>query len=86
MEYIKNQIEDTLILLNNSNLEEDSLYSFYQIKIIGNFYNELLENIGLIKVENKNQKINSDELLEINSLKPILLRFRFLEGLNNKGK
>ena len=79
MEYIKNQIVDTLILLNNSNLEEDSLYSFYQIKIIGNFYNELLENIGLIKVKNKNQKINSDELHEINSLKPILLRFR---GIN----
>ena len=61
LEYIKNQIEDTLMLLNCSNKEENSLYSFYQIKIIVNFYNELLDNIDLTKVENKNQKINSDE-------------------------
>ena len=86
LEYIKTQIEDTLKLLNDSNLKEASLYSFYQIRIIEKFYDELLDKIGLIKVENKNQKINSDELLQIDSLKPILLRFRLLGALTNNGK
>ena len=86
LEYIKNQIEDTLNLLSSSNLKEESLFSFYQIKIVEKLYNELLENIGVIKVENKGKKLNSDELLKINVLKPILLRFRLLEGLTNKGK
>ena len=86
LEYIKNQIEDTLNLLNISNLNEESLSSFYQIKLVENLFNELLENIGSIKVENKGKKLNSDELLKINALKPILLRFRLLEGLTNIGK
>ena len=86
LEYIKNQIEDTLNLLNISNLNEESLSSFYQIKLVENLFNELLENIGSIKVENKGKKLNSDELLKINALKPILLRFRLLEGLTNMGK
>ena len=30
--------------------------------------------------------MNSDELLRINSLKPILLKFRLLEKLTTKGK
>ena len=83
LEYIKNQIEDTLQLLDNSNLKEESLFSFYQIKLIVKYYNELLYNIGAIKVENKGKKISSDELLRINALKPILLRFRLLKGLTN---
>ena len=83
--YIKDQIEDTLNLLNNSELSKESLYSFYQIKIVYNFYDQILENIGSIKVENKGQKINSDQLLRIGALKPILLKFRLLEGLTNKG-
>jgi hypothetical protein len=51
LEYILNQIENTINLLNNSSLSNEFLYSFYQIKIIGNFFNKLLENIGEIKVE-----------------------------------
>lgn len=69
--------------MDNSNLKEESLFSFYQIKLVENFYNELLEIIGAIKVENKGKKIISDELLRINALKPILLRFRLLKGLTN---
>ena len=86
LEYIKNQIEDTLNLLNYSNLSNESLFSFYQIKIIHRFYGELLDKIDSVKVENKGQKLNSDELLRISSLKPILLKLRLLEGLVNKGK
>jgi len=89
LKYILNQIEDTINLLNNSCLLNEFLYSFYQIKIIGKFLNELLENIGEIKAEQKGQKINSDFLLNIKTLtniRPILLRLRLLEGLTNKGK
>ena len=86
LRYIKDQIEDTLTLLNYSELSKESLYSFYQIKIVYNFYEEILENIGSVKVENKGQKMNSDQLLRIDTLKPILLKFRLLEGLTNKGK
>ena len=86
LRYIKDQIEDTLNLLNYSELSKESLYSFYQIKIVYNFYEEILENIGSVKVENKGQKMNSDQLLRIDTLKPILLKFRLLEGLTNKGK
>ena len=86
LRYIKDQIEDTLNLLNDSLLSKESLYSFYQIKIVYNFYEEITENIGSIKVENKGQKISSDQLLRINALKSILLKFRLLEGLTNKGK
>ncbi len=49
-------------------------------------YDELLENIRLVNVENKGQKLNSDELLRTNSLKTILLKFRLLEKLTSKGK
>ena len=49
-------------------------------------YDELLENIRLVNVENKGQKLNSDELLRINSLKTILLKFRLLEKITSKGK
>ena len=83
--YIKDQIEDTLNLLNNSELSKESLYSFYQIKIVYNIYEQILENIGSIKVENKGQKLYSDQLLRIKALKPISLKFRLLEGLTNKG-
>jgi hypothetical protein len=83
LEYIKNQIEDTLKLLDYSNLKEEKLYSFYQIKIIERFYRILLENIDAIKVENKGQPIRSDDLLRLNALKPILLKFRLLELLTN---
>ena len=86
LEYIKNQIEDTVNLLNYSNLSKESLYNFYQIKIVEKFYSDLLNNIGSVKAENKGYKISSDELLRINSLKNILLKFRLLEGLTNKGK
>ena len=87
LEYIKSQIEDTINQLNYSNLlSKESLYSFYQIKIVGKFYTDLLEIIGSVKVENKEYKINSDELLNINYLKQVLLKFRLLEGLTNKGK
>ena len=85
LEYIKNQIEDTLNLLNYSNLSDEYLFSFYQIKIIERIYNELLKNINSVKVENKGQLLNSDELLRIDALRPILLKFRLLEGLTNKG-
>ena len=85
LEYIKNQIDDTLNLLNYSNLSKDYLYSFYQIKIIGRFYGQLLDNIGSVKVENKGKKLDSDELLRIASLKPILLKLMLLESLTNKG-
>ena len=37
LEYICNQIEDTINLLNISCLLNEFLYSFYQIKIIGKF-------------------------------------------------
>ena len=89
LEYILNQIEDTINLLNNSCLLNEFLYSFYQIKIIGKLFTELLENIGEIKAEQKGQKINSDALLNIKALtniRPILLKLRLLEGLTNKGK
>jgi len=89
LEYICNQIEDTINLLNISCLSNEFLYSFYQIKIILKFFNELLENIGEIKTEYKGQKINSDDLLNIKSLiniRPILLKLRLLEGLTNKRK
>ena len=86
LEYIKIQIKDTLNLLDVSDLNEEALFSFYQIKLVEKFYNELLENIGAIKVENKGKKLNSNELLKINILKPILLKFRLLEALCNRGK
>ena len=89
LEYIKNQIDDTINLLNNSCLSKESFFSFYQIKIVGNLYKELLDNIGEIKAEHKGQKINSDALINIKSLsniKFILLKLRLLEGLTNKGK
>ena len=89
LEYICNQIEDTINLLNISCLSNEFLFSFYQIKIIGKFFNELLKNIGEIKVEQKGQKLNSDTLLNIKTLtniRPILLKLRLLEGLTNKGK
>ena len=89
LEYICNQIEDTINLLNVSCLSNEFLYSFYQIKIIGKFFNELLKNIGEIKAEQKGQKINSEALLNIKTLtniRPILLKLRLLEGLTNKGK
>ena len=86
LNYIKDQIEDTINLLNISNLSKESLFSFYQIIIVKKIYEELLENIGSVKVENKGQKINSDELLRINSLKTILLKFRLLEKLTSIGK
>ena len=37
-------------------------------------------------LKSKEQKINSDQLLRIDTLKSILLKFRLLEGLTNKGK
>ena len=89
LEYIKNQIDDTINLLNNSNLSNEFLFSFYQIKIIGKLFNDLLENIGEIKAEQKGLKLNSDSLINIKSLKnikKILLKLRLLEGLTNKGK
>jgi hypothetical protein len=85
LRYIKDQIDDTLNLLEYSDLPKESLFSYYQIKIVEIFYNDLLDNIGYVKVENKGHKLNSDELLRINCLKPILLKFRLLEGLTNKG-
>ena len=84
LKYIIAQIKDTLYLLHNSILKEEFLYSFYQIKIIERLYNQLLENIGAVKVENKGKKLNSDDLLTINALKPILLKFRLLEFLTLK--
>ena len=89
LEYIKNQIDDTINLLNNSCLSKEFLYSFYQIKIVGKLYNDLLANIGEIKAEQKGQKLNSDALLNLKSLtniKVILLKLKLLEGLTNKGK
>ena len=71
LEYIKNQIDDTINLLNNSCLSKESFFSFYQIKIVGNLYKELLDNIGEIKAEHKGQKINSDALINIKSLSNI---------------
>ena len=49
-------------------------------------YDELLENIRLVNVENKGQKLNFVELLRIISLKTILLKFRLLEKITSKGK
>ena len=86
LRYINDKIEDTLNLLNYSDLPNESHYSYYQIKLIEIFSNELLNNIGSIKSENKGRKIDSDQLLKINPLKPILLKFRLLEGLTNFGK
>ena len=65
-------------------MKKEFLYSFYQIKIIERLYNQLLDNIGAVKVENKGKKLNSDDLLTINALKPILLKFRLLEFLTLK--
>ena len=84
LKYIITQIKDTLYLLDNSNLKKEYLYSFYQIKIIERLYNQLLENIGAVKVENKGKALNSDDLLTIKALKPILLKFRLLELLTLK--
>ena len=86
LENIKNQIEDTINLLNYSNLSKESLYSFYQIKIVEKFYSDLLGIIDSIQFENPDYKINSNELLKNKLLKPILLKFRLLEGLTNIGK
>ena len=61
LRYIKDQIEDTLNLLNDSLLSKESLYSFYQIKIVYNFYEEITENIGSIK-----SKIKVKKLVQIN--------------------
>ncbi len=71
IKYIKDQIDDTLNLLNNSDLPKESLYSFYQIKLIEILYNEILNNIDCIKSENKGHKINLDQFLRLESLKPI---------------
>ena len=71
LKYIKDQVEDTINLLKVSNLPKEFLYSFYQITIVNKIYNELLDNIDSVKGENKGYKMNSDELLRINSLKPI---------------
>ena len=85
LEYIINQMEDTIILLNNSNFSKESFHYFYQIKIVKQFYIEILKIIDSVKIEDKRRKLNSDELLKVNSLKPILLKFRLLEELTNKG-
>jgi len=89
LEYIYNQIEETINLLNNSCLSNEFLYSFYQIKIIGKLFKKLLDKIRINKLEQKGLKLNSDDLLntkDFTDVRPILLKLRLLEGLTNRGK
>ena len=92
--FIQKNIEDTLNLLDyhyeveknkNSKLSYENYSNYYQIVIINNLIKELLENINCLKPEHSGNTIDSEELLKIPKLKPILLKFRLLkELLNNK--
>ena len=93
--FIQKNIQDTLNLLdfyyeteknkNSDKLLYEKYSNYYQIIIINNLIKELLENINCLKPEHSGNKIDSEELLKIPKLKPILLKFRLLkELLNNK--
>ena len=69
LKYIKIQIEDTLNLLDESNLNKANLYLFYQIKIVWRFYNQLLENIGAVKVENEGKYFTYNKWYKTNYIK-----------------
>ena len=93
--FIQKNIEDTLNLLdyhyeiekNNGSkkLSYENYSNYYQIIIINNLIKELLDNISCLKPEHSGNTIDSEELLKLPKLKPILLKFRLLkELLENK--
>ena len=50
-------------------MNKANLYLFYQIKIVWRLYNQLLENIGAVKVENEGKYFTYNKWYKTNYIK-----------------
>ena len=82
MQSIYNNLDDTILLLNNNqNMNEILKNRFYQINFIKNNFENILNNFQNVSgLEDKMELIN-DQLLKYEDIKIYLLRMRFLSLL-----
>ena len=85
---IYNNLDDTILLLDNSNNMDEILKNkFYQINFIKNNYENILFNFSNVSGFADKIELNDDQLLKNKDLKNYLLRMRFLNLIlkgNNK--
>ena len=85
MEWLLNNIDDTLLLLNNNKSINNELKSkFYQIIIIKKLYKAILSKSKKINGFVNEVKLSDEQLLKIDEIKQILLQFKFLNKLLSK--
>ena len=83
LDFIIRNIQDTLNLLNYSNvINQDKLRhfkeQFYQIHIVQDLFSDIKKNINDVSSTQKDHQLKDSELLNIQSIKPILLRLKLL--------
>ena len=79
LKWVINNIEDTINLLNNNNKMSNEVKSnLYQIIIIKNIFNELIDNIQNLDECVSNKELLSEDLLNIKEIKPIIMKLKLL--------
>ena len=79
---IYNNLDDTILLLDNSNYVDEILNNkFYQILFIKNNYENILNNFRNVSGFEDKLELNNDQLLKYEDIKLYLLRMRFLNLL-----
>ena len=82
LQSIYNNLDDTLLLLDNSNNTDEILKNkFYQIYFIKNNYENILSNFRNVSGFEDKLELSNDQLLKNEDIKLYLLRMRFLNLL-----
>ena len=80
LQFIRNNIYDTINLLDNddNNVDETLKNKFYSIRFIKSSYDNILKNYENIEGFDKKRELNDYELLSYDKIKNYLLRMKFL--------
>ena len=82
LQYIYNNLDDTLLLIdNNNNMDERLKNKFYQINFIKNNYENILNNFDKVSGFEVKLELDNNNLLQNNDIKKYLLRLRFLKEI-----
>ena len=85
LESIYNNLDDTILLLDNNNTMDEALKNrFYQIIFIKNNYENILNHFGNVRGFEDRLELMNDQLLKNPDIKNYLLRMRFLNAILKK--